>query len=162
MSDLKSSVLFLLAIFCTKPCLSQELSIHQVRSLFEEAAVDEMVCNDLLNTLDPINVSDPLLYGYKGAGFMISAKYPFNPFKKLSRFNKGKRILEEAISAAGENVELRFLRLAIQNNTPAFLRYDDDIQKDKAFLKKALAGLTDAYLITQINAQLKEEKNAAD
>lgn len=65
---------------------------------------------------------------------MMMAKHVVNPFAKLSYFKKGKNMLEKAIEADSENVELRFLRYAAQTNAPSFLGYDDHIAGDKKFL----------------------------
>ena len=158
MRTLRASVLFLFAVFCTGSLLSQELP--RVRSLFEKAAEEETASTELLELLEPIKLRQPLLYGYKGAALMVSARYPVNPFKKLSRFNKGRKLLDAAISADSQAVELRFLRLAIQKNTPGFLGYSEDIRGDTRFLEKALPEVKDRFLAEQITIQLKENENA--
>src|SRR5690606_36620238 len=115
--------------FCQNPPL------NNVRILFQKAAVDERSCFELIALLEPIDSSDHLLYGYKGANLMISAKYVFNPFRQLSRCNNGKRMLDIALSGGGSDVELRFLRFAIQKNSPSFLGYNQYLEKDRQFLR---------------------------
>lgn len=82
----------------------------------------------------------PILRGYKAMASFIMCKHVYNPFTKLSYFNKGKTELDRAIAAEPENVELHFLRFATQCNTPSFLNYNNNISDDKlkllAFLNK--------------------------
>ena len=87
---------------------------------------------------------------------MIMAKHVFNPFSKLSYFNKGKLILEKAIQAEGKNVELRFLRYSIQTNVPAFLGYKSNLKNDYNFLKQAIPGIKDSVLKKIITSYLQQ------
>ena len=77
---------------------------------------------------------------------MMIANYVLNPFTKLSYFNKGKKLLEQAIETAPANAELRFLRFAIQANIPSFLGYNSNIGEDKNLLMKSVAPMADAQL----------------
>src|SRR5690606_31497226 len=64
-----------------------------------------------------------------------------NFFAKLSYFNKGKKMLESAIAANKESVELRFLRFMVQANAPIFLNYTANIETDKAFILTNIANM---------------------
>ena len=86
---------------------------------------------------------------------MVMAKHVINPFSKLSYFSKGKQLLEKTIEADAKNVELRFLRFAVQTNLPSFLGYKEHIQKDKAFLIKSIGHINDLELKQQVVAYLK-------
>ena len=48
--------------------------------------------------------------------------------------------------AAPEEVEIRFLRFALQANTPGFLGYKDHMEEDKALLLKRLPEVKDDNL----------------
>ncbi len=63
------------------------------------------------------------------------------PLAKLSRFNRGKQMLEEAIQNAPNNPDLIFLRYSIQRSAPSFLGYDSNLNKDRKFLLNALPGI---------------------
>ncbi|HET8803305.1 MAG TPA: hypothetical protein VFM72_01905 [Aequorivita sp.] len=154
MNFVKTFGFIILSIIFTNDLWSQTANLNEVRNLFQKAANDEKACFDLIDLLEPVNDKNHLLYGYKGANLMMSANYVLNPFSKLSRFNDGKEMLNTALLVAGDNVELRFLRFASQKSTPAFLGYNDYLEKDKIFLTNALPNLTDKYLIEQIRAQL--------
>lgn len=89
---------------------------------------------------------------------MLMAKYVFNPFSKFSYFKKGKNMLEKAVHADKNNIELRFLRYTIQTNIPAFLGYNDDLETDRLFLKQSLANVKEPELKKIITTYLKDHK----
>lgn len=138
--------IFILFMFATS-VYATEPEIEKVKTLFQTAARDKIAAEQLLNLLAPVNESSaPLLIGYKGAAEMMQAKYAFNPLNKLKRFNAGKQLIEKAVKKAPENVEIRFIRFAIQTNLPAFLNYNDDIQKDKQYLLSNVKTIKDKTL----------------
>lgn len=137
--------------------------ISEVRSLYQKAATDENSCNELIKILSPYNEeNNPLYLGYKASGTMMMAKHAFNPFTKLSYFNRGKRMLEKAIEADEKNIELRFLRFAAQTHIPSFLGYHDRIATDKVFLLKSLPLLTDKALKEIVVSYLKKSDYLSD
>lgn len=134
-------------LFLGIPCFATAPSIREVRSLYQQAVKEEKECKELIKLLAPYNENnDPLLLGYKAGATMLMAKYIMNPFSKLSYFKKGKKLLQKAIDADNENIELRFLRFGIQTNAPAFLDYKDAIGDDKLFLIKSIPRLHDQQL----------------
>jgi hypothetical protein len=93
-------------------------------------ATNKKACERLINLLKG-DKSNPLFLGYEGSAVMMMAKYVFNPLKKLSDFKKGKAMLNKAVKADKNNLELRFLRLMAEVKTPSFLGYNDHIKSDK-------------------------------
>jgi DNA mismatch repair ATPase MutL len=43
-------------------------------------------------------------------------------------------LIEKAFGRDSLNLEIRFIRFAIQRNLPSFLRYHDELERDKQFL----------------------------
>ena len=138
--------LIVLLIF-SKSTMAIVPSIGEVRSLYEKAVSDEASCSKLVNMLAPYNENNnPLYAGYRASAIMMMAKHAFNPFSKMSYFKKGKSILEKAIKADEENIELRFLRFNAQTHMPSFLGYDGSIEADKKFLESSFSTIKDAQL----------------
>jgi SpoVK/Ycf46/Vps4 family AAA+-type ATPase len=132
--------------------------ISRVRTLFLAAAQSEDKVNELLKITENAPKDDVVLRGYHGVAKTLLAKYTINPMNKISYFNKGKKILEAAIAVAPDNVELRYLRLTLQENVPGILGYSDMIGKDRAFLKEKLPGITDKQLSKMISDYLALKK----
>lgn len=127
----------------------------RTRELYYKASLNETnaeAFDDYLSTSPDIERS--LLAGYWGVCFMLKANHVWNPYSKLSYFNKGKDMLNEAIVKAPAQVELRFLRFCVQTNVPAFLGYKTDIPADKALILKKYSSLEDEDLKTRIKNYL--------
>jgi hypothetical protein len=141
------SLLFIGLLLLAKVTFANVPSINEVRSLYEKAVTDESACNKLIEILSPYNENNnPLYAGYKASAIMMMAKHVFNPFSKMSYFKRGKLILETAIKADENNVELRFLRFNAQTHIPSFLGYDGNIETDKKFLMNSFPAIQDAQL----------------
>jgi hypothetical protein len=148
-------VFFLLFLIFSRHGLAGLQAQTEVRTLYQKAATEEESCQKLLTLLKPFNESNnALLTGYKACATMMMANYVSNPFSKLSRFLKGKKLLEKAIQADRENAELRFLRFTVQTNAPSFLGYRHATNEDKLFLIKSVAFLTDTNLKQMITSFL--------
>lgn len=142
-----SKLIFCMLILHIHVCFSNDPSISAVRLLYRQAATEEHACRELLNILETYNTgNDPLLAGYKASALMLMAKHVFNPLNKWSYFCKGKKMLDAAIDADKNNVELRFLRFAVQTSAPSFLGYCYAVQRDKAFLLSAVHQINDTSL----------------
>ena len=110
--------------------------------------------NILINYSNPDNT----ILGYIGMSFMLKAKYAWLPNYKMEYFNKGKNFLESAISGDPNNVELKFMRFCIQNNTPSFLLYKKNLASDKSYIFKSFSAILDNDLKLRISKYMFEEK----
>jgi hypothetical protein len=79
--------------------------------------------------------------GYEGALLMRKAGKVPVPAKKLKFFKEGRIKLETALLADNDNIEYRFLRLAIEEHAPKIVKYHSDIEKDKAIVQKNFKNL---------------------
>ena len=130
--------------------------MEEIRELYKKAPVEESACERLIALLDSFGQDiSPVGLGYKGSATMIMAQHVSNPFVKLSYFHKGKSMLQHAIDADRENMELRFLRFAAQTNAPAMLGYRGEIQQDKTLILEALPKSEDPALKKLILGYLK-------
>ena len=98
------------------------------------------------------------MLGYNGAAKVLMAKFSFNPVSKMNYFNKGKKILEDAISKSHNEPELRYLRLSIQENVPKMLGYSSMIAADRKFLNEKLNDIADSQLKKTISGYLNQSK----
>lgn len=71
---------------------------------------------------------------YHGAALALKASFSWNPFSKISYFNKAKKMIEEAILSEPNNIELRMIRLSIQANTPKIADYYKNLEEDKDYI----------------------------
>jgi hypothetical protein len=118
------------------------LDIEALRLKFYESINEKSAAKKFLEELEKIDKGDyPLIIGYRAAVKMIMAKHTLNPIYKYIYFVEGKKLLEAAVSKDSNNIELRFIRLSIQTNVPAFLGYKSELEKDKDFVRANLKKL---------------------
>ena len=79
--------------------------------------------------------SSASVQGYVCAVEMKQAAYAFNLNTKLKIFNKAKKKLNVLIDTNPKNIDLRYIRLLLQERTPSILGYKDTIEEDKLFLE---------------------------
>lgn len=128
----------------------------EIRNLYVTAVDDKETAEMLLDKLEKME-SSALISGYTGAVKMLMARHVFNPFKKLSHFNEGKKMLESAIEKSPDCLELRYLRYGMQKHTPKFLNYNKSLDEDKKFLENTEhQKLSDSDLLERIEAILNE------
>lgn len=103
---------------------------------------------------------------YYAAAHMASAQYKLNIITKINTFNEGKEWLESIIKNDTTSIELRYIRLAIQQNTPSVLGYNKSISHDKRFLVTRLSSIKmsdpDLYIKACSYLLLKSNLSKAD
>lgn len=87
---------------------------------------------------------------YLGAFQAIMANHVFSPLEKLSTFNQGRKNIDKAVQQSPLDPEIRFVRLSIQKNSPAFLGYNNQIDEDQAYLKGKIESITSVELKNQV------------
>ncbi|MBP6335248.1 MAG: hypothetical protein KA444_07225 [Bacteroidia bacterium] len=126
-------------------CISlpaQELSLDQIRSGFSQAVQEERSCTDLHSCLiKSFDTANAVLMAYHGTVTVTMAKYTSNPFLKYQYFTDGKSLLERSVMKDPKNLEIRFLRLTVQEHTPGFLGYNEQIPDDKKYILEHLENL---------------------
>lgn len=145
---------------------SKPPSVKEIRNLYIKASESEKDNNKLYKKLKNINgESHPVLAGYKAASLTLKAKFADKIKDKKEFFKEGAVQLESLISANPNNIELRLIRLSIQENVPKLLKYHENIQEDARFIAKQLKNVKDrdqkehikAY-VAQSDAFTSEEK----
>lgn len=78
------------------------------------------------------NKEDNVVYlAYKGAATALKSKFSTNKSEKKEMFIAGVTMVEKAIKNDPNNIEIRLIRLSIQENTPKILKYKSNITEDK-------------------------------
>ena len=143
--------------------LVSNLEVAEVRALYKKAVESEAEATALYSMLQDVNENDDkVLVGYKGALTAITAKYEKEVKTKKERFKAGVSLIEFAVSQEPENVELRFIRLSIQQNSPKFLKYKKNISEDKALIFDNLESLENAKLKAHIEDYILYSKNFSE
>lgn len=128
-------------------------TIHEARKNITIAVEDQKICNDMISRLQsPKNSTEK---AYLGAYYTISAKHQFLPTSKLNHFNKGKKLLEKAVSEDPNTLENRYLRLLIQTQSPKFLGFHNAIETDQKYLCQNFKSMQNTDLKNKTYALIK-------
>ncbi|MEX2596552.1 MAG: hypothetical protein WEC59_06425 [Salibacteraceae bacterium] len=107
---------------------------HEIRARFVKATQQpdyRSTFYELVSNANPTNFHS----AYLGAAKTLMAENSVSPFAKLSLFNDGKTLIEEAINEQPDEAEFRYLRFLVQFKAPAFLGYNHNIKSDYLFVK---------------------------
>jgi hypothetical protein len=121
-------------------------SIETIRLKFRKAAENEAIAKDLLSSLQHSGNKDPLILGYLAATEALMAKHAFLPTSKYSWCKRAMNDFSNAIHMAPENLEIRYLRIAVEVNLPSLLGMSGDIKEDKTMIVLLLPRSKDSEL----------------
>jgi len=125
--------LFFIALFVS--FFTTPPDIAKVRENYTKALADEAITDALYTELSSITKTDnEVLVAYKGAVFTLMAKFGKGIGKKTEFFKEGVDLIEYAVSASPENIEIRMIRMSVQEHAPKFLKYHINIPEDKQFI----------------------------
>ncbi len=110
------------------------LTIDELRSNYPKAIDHKEICLNMIEKLEDSEMT-ATQQAYLGGFQTIWANHVFNPIQKLKTFNKGKKNIEEGIRRDPNNMDIRFVRLSVQMNCPAFLGYNQHIDSDRKILE---------------------------
>ena len=129
--------------------------IIELRELYYSSTDSKINTDKLVEYLKHITLnSSPIHKGYKSMSFFLISKHSLNPIDKLSFFKQGVKWLESSIKNNYNNIELRFLRFSVQNNSPLFLNYNNYIEDDRDYLVGNYKYLEDEDLKNRISNYL--------
>ncbi|TYB75705.1 hypothetical protein ES675_03925 [Bizionia algoritergicola] len=108
-----------------------------MRQSYKEAAQSQELVDAFYKSMQIVSKTDAMaLVAYKGAAIALKARSAKTLKEKKDGFIEGIGYLEYAIETEPNNIEPRFVRLGIQENTPKILKYKDAIEDDKQFILK--------------------------
>ena len=110
----------------------QDLS--SVREQYSEATKSQKSAEDFYNLVANVSKDNKVMQAYKGAAIALKAKFAKDRKAKKSLFIEGVKLIENSIKSEPNNIELRLIRLSIQENTPKILNYKSNIDEDKKLI----------------------------
>ncbi len=111
--------------------------ISTIRKSYSQAADNREITSKLFKELKPITKKDhKTLVAYKGAITAMMARFEDSNKEKKEYFKEGTNWIEYAVKMDPDNIEIRCIRLSIQENSPKILHYRDNIDEDLAYISK--------------------------
>ena len=123
----------------------------EIRNAYREATKSEENAKTFYQHVKDVSESDAaVMMAYKGAGKTLLARYaPL--LDRKEKIKDGIGWIENAVKKSPNDVEIRLIRLSIQENLPKLFKYNDDIESDKKFIKEAMLHIKDKGLLEMIN-----------
>ncbi|MFC5269585.1 hypothetical protein [Adhaeribacter terreus] len=117
----------------------QETNIPALRQLFYEARDNDDKAELLFKQIGNYEGREGILVAYKAGAYALKAKHGANPLNKLKNIKKATRYFSEAVQLDPDNLEIRFMRYAVEDQTPGSLGYSEHVAEDKKLLLDGLA-----------------------
>ena len=137
--------------------------ITEIRELYKMADLSEDNAVQLELKLQEVTKSDDkVLVAYKGAVNAMLAKYEKGVKNKKERFKNGVALLEYAAQEDVNNIEIIFVRLSVQQNSPKFLNYNKNIEVDKSYLLNNYPGIASEELRSYIKEYILHSNNFSE
>lgn len=154
---MKKLIIFIFLLINSINLFAQDSVMLELRKLFYMATLSESYMSKVDQYMTESEEKIPF-DSYRAMLLFMKAKYAFNPYTKLNYFHKGRKKMEEAVKLYPNDIETRFLRLAIQTKLPSFLGYSGNKKKDKEFLKVHCKEIIDKDLRGRLKLFFKENK----
>lgn len=133
------------------------VDLPTIRAYFVQAQESQAATEKLYKELAAYSQHDPVVLAYKGASQTLKARLLKDRSAKKVLVVQGIQLLERSVEAAPEEVEIRLVRLAIQEHAPKILKYKGHMAADKQMILANFATQPTAVrtIISQYAAQSK-------
>ncbi|KIC62338.1 hypothetical protein [Chryseobacterium taiwanense] len=109
-----------------------QTDLEALRNSYAKANLSNTNLEAFINIAEKQNGSDAVTKGYKAAAQIMEAKIAKQNRKAMVK--SGATNLESIIKSNPNNIELRLIRLSVQENIPKIVGYRGSLKDDKAFI----------------------------
>ena len=124
---------FLFSFIISFIFIVQNTDIETVRNTYPTAGQTIENASKFEKLTDGLSSTTSNNLGYKAAAQIIKAKFAKGA-SKISTVKSGIKSLENVIKTNPNDLELRVIRLSIQENLPAIVGYKSNIKEDKNYI----------------------------
>lgn len=109
--------------------------LASIRKMYTDVTKSETNAKDFVEKLSGVSANDEkIMVAYKAASILLDSKFEKKLGDKIERFKEGAKLLESTIASEPNNIEIRMIRLSIQENVPGITGYKKNIKEDKKFI----------------------------
>lgn len=110
----------------------QTSDLEALRNSYSKANSSNANIEGFINIAEKQSGNDAVTMGYKAAAQIMEAKIAKNNRKNLVK--TGATSLESIIKSNPNNIELRLIRMSVQENIPKIVSYNKNLKEDKALI----------------------------
>ncbi|MBW6484040.1 MAG: hypothetical protein K0B10_13390 [Vicingaceae bacterium] len=119
---------------------------------FYNAVQDSKKAEALLKQIKVIKPKSALVMVYDGATCAVMAKNVWNPFSAVKLLKKSNEEMNRAVKLSPTNLEIRFIRFAVQKNIPSYLGLSNNLNEDKKYLIKHI----DSFYNPKLSKEMRD------
>ncbi|MDQ8011290.1 MAG: hypothetical protein REI96_02485 [Flavobacterium nitrogenifigens] len=109
--------------------------LASIRKMYSDVAKSENNAKEFVAKLAGVSSNDDkILVAYKAASILLDSKFEKKLSQKMDRFKEGAKLLEATIKSDPSNIEMRMIRLSVQEDVPSITGYKKNIKDDKKFI----------------------------
>ncbi|PXY39675.1 hypothetical protein DMB65_16755 [Flavobacterium cheongpyeongense] len=109
--------------------------LASIRKMYTDVSKSETNAKEFVDKLAGVSGNDDkILVAYKAASILLDSKFEKKLGEKMERFKEGAKLLESTVKTEPNNIEIRMIRLSIQENVPGITGYKKNIKEDKKFI----------------------------
>ena len=112
----------------------QSSDLESLRNAYSKANTSNEGARTFIEVAEKKSSTDPVISGYKAASEILEAKITTEKNKRKTYVKSGATQLENLIKNNPNNIELRLIRLSIQENIPKIVGYSKNLKEDKTFI----------------------------
>jgi len=134
-------------------------SLTEIRNLYSKVADSNTNQQKFIEYIQKIETKKPVFQAYKGASLVLQSKTTTDRKSKKELFVKGAEIIEDAVQKDSDNIEIRMIRLSVQENIPKALKYSSNIEEDVIFIRKSIDATKDVELKLYVQQYIQQSKS---
>ncbi len=112
-----------------------------VRGMFHAAVLEPDKSSEFHSYIRDHQGEEPTIKAYKAVAEALVAQTLWNPITKYAHVQRYQQEMEKVMQLDGENLEIRFLRFAVEFYLPRFLMMSNHLEEDRDFLVENLASI---------------------
>ncbi|HEU0124707.1 MAG TPA: hypothetical protein VFQ56_00240, partial [Flavobacterium sp.] len=98
--------------------------LASIRKVYPDVAKSETNAKEFVAKLAGVSHNDDkILVAYKAASILVDSKFEKKIGEKIERFKEGAKLLEATIKSDPSNIEMRMIRLSVQEDVPGITGY---------------------------------------
>lgn len=115
--------------------LFTNVDLVEIRKMYPIAVHSEDVLKTFVTKLEAVENKDAkTLVAYKGASMVLQARFVKKIVEKKSLIKEGIKLIEFAAVSEPNTIEIRVIRLSIQENIPKAVNYSHNKEEDKKMI----------------------------
>lgn len=124
-------------------------SLEEVRIAFHQAVLNPEKSSDFYALMHHVESNESTMLAYQAVSEALLAQEYWSPFKKLTQIRKYNDQIQDVVANDPDNIEIRFLRLAIEYNLPAIIGMSVHMKEDMERIIQNLPAIADMGVDTQ-------------